>query len=62
MLKLISAGNEQGKVGFLELLVAQRTFIQVNLDFIHQLQVLWRQRILIDGMLQDANLEQKQTS
>lgn len=58
VLRLVLTGYEQGEVGFLQLLTAQRTYIQINLDYIQQLQILWQQKILIDGMLLDANLEQ----
>ena len=57
-LELVSLGYEQGEVGFLDLLTAQRTFFTINQDYVNQLEVLWRQSILIEGMMLDQNLEQ----
>lgn len=55
-LQLLSVGYEQGEVGFLQLLTAQRTYNEINLEYVQQLQVLWRARILIEGMLLSDSL------
>ncbi len=56
--QLVSQGFRQGEVSYLELLVVQRTFFQVNLANIDRLREMWRQRIVIEGMLLSGSLQQ----
>ena len=57
-LELVSLGYSEGEVGFLDLLTAQRTYFTTNLEYINQLEILWQQTILIEGMMLDQNLDQ----
>ncbi len=50
-LELIAAGYQEGEVGFLDVLTAQRTYVQVQLDYLVQLRQLRRQAVLIEGQL-----------
>lgn len=56
-LDLVTKGYEQGETDFLQLLTAQRTYSQINLTYLSQLQQVWRQRVEIDGMLLSGSLE-----
>lgn len=56
-LELVVKGYEQGETDFLQLLTAQRTYSQINLTYLSQLQQVWRQRVEIDGMLLSGSLE-----
>ncbi|MEM9410525.1 MAG: TolC family protein [Planctomycetota bacterium] len=55
-LRLIFNGYQSGEVDFLSLLTAQRTYFQINLDKISQLRILWRQKILTEGLLLDQSI------
>ena len=55
-LRLIYEGYKSGEVDFLALLTAQRTYFQINLEKIAQLRILWGQKILMDGLLLDQNI------
>lgn len=54
-LELSVAGYEQGEVSFLNVLTAQRTFFQVQLNYLDQLKQLRGRAVLIEGnLLADA--------
>ena len=50
-LDLVNTGYEQGEIDFLQLLTAQRTYSQLNLTYLRQLQQVWRQNVEIRGLL-----------
>lgn len=54
--ELVSEGYAKGEVGYLDMLIAQRTFFQTNLLYIEALHKLWRAYIRIDGLLLDGSL------
>ncbi len=56
-LDLVTQGYQQGEIDFLQLLTAQRTYSQINLTYLEQLQLAWRQNIEIKGMLLSGSLE-----
>jgi cobalt-zinc-cadmium efflux system outer membrane protein len=56
-LDLVTTGYQQGETDFLQLLTAQRTYSQINLTYLAQLQQLWRQNVEIKGMLLSGSLE-----
>lgn len=56
-LDLVSKGYQQGEIGFIQLLTAQRTYSQINLTYLAQLQQVWRQNVEIKGMLLNGSLE-----
>ena len=56
-LDLVSKGYREGGIDFLQLLTAQRTYSQINLTYLRQLQQVWRQNIEIKGMLLSGSLE-----
>lgn len=55
-LNLVRKGYEQGEVGYLDLLAAQQTYSETNLAYLDALGELWRNYVLIDGMLLDSSL------
>jgi cobalt-zinc-cadmium efflux system outer membrane protein len=57
-IRLVSQGYRQGEVSYLELLVVQRTYFQINLANVDRLGEMWRQRITIEGMLLSGSLQQ----
>ncbi|MDA8562833.1 TolC family protein [Mariniblastus sp.] len=57
-LDLVSKGYREGEIDFLQLLTAQRTYSQINLTYLRQLQQVWRQNIEIKGMLLSGSLEE----
>ena len=56
-LDLVNTGYEQGETDFLQLLTAQRTFSQLNLVYLRQLQQAWQQNIEIRGLLLKGSLQ-----
>lgn len=56
-LDLIVLGFREGEVSFLEMLTAQRTFFQFNLENINQQKILWQHRVAIEGLLLSKNFE-----
>ena len=56
-LDLIVLGYREGEVSFLELLTAQRTYFQFNLENINQQQNLWKHRVAIEGLLLSKNFD-----
>ena len=56
-LDLVTQGYQQGEIDFLQLLTAQRTYSQINLTYLEQLQLAWRQNVEIKGMLLSGSLE-----
>ena len=57
-LDLVNKGYREGEIDFLQLLTAQRTYSQINLTYLRQLQQVWRQNIEIKGMLLSGSLEE----
>ena len=57
-LDLVTKGYREGEIDFLQLLTAQRTYSQINLTYLRQLQQVWRQNIEIKGMLLSGSLEE----
>ena len=55
--ELISLGFSEGEIGFLQLLTAQRTLTQTNLNYIDSLAELWRRHLNIRGLLLTGSLE-----
>jgi cobalt-zinc-cadmium efflux system outer membrane protein len=61
-LDLVTAGYQQGELGYLALLTAQRTFFQTNLAYLDSLRELQQSIALINGMLLSESLSQGDTS
>ena len=55
-LDLIQTGYQEGELGYLELLQAQRTFSQTHLSYIESISELWKAILEIEGMLLDGSL------
>jgi outer membrane protein, heavy metal efflux system len=55
-LALVNTGYQQGEIDFLQLLTAQRTYSQLKLTYLQQLQIVWRQNIEIRGLLLSGSL------
>ena len=58
-LELTRKGYEAGEVNFLEFLTTQRTYFQINLDYIEALQQTWTATAKIEGLLLSNSLEQR---
>jgi len=56
-LDLVTKGYQEGEIDFLQLLTAQRTYSQINLTYLQQLQQVWRQNVEIKGMLLSDSLQ-----
>lgn len=56
-LELTTDGYRQGEIDFIQLLTAQRTYSQINLTYLEQLQQLWQQNVQIRGMLLNGSLQ-----
>ncbi|MCO6454269.1 MAG: TolC family protein [Pirellulaceae bacterium] len=56
-LELVGKGYEQGEVSYLDLLTAQRTYFQVNLEYLDSLGELWSSLQRIEGLLLDGSLQ-----
>lgn len=56
-LDLVNKGYQAGEIDFLQLLTAQRTYSQINLTYLQQLQLAWRQNVQIKGMLLTGSLK-----
>lgn len=54
---LISQGYSEGEIDFLQLLTAQRTYSQTNLNYLESLRRLWQQNVNIRGMLLSDSLQ-----
>jgi len=57
-LELTRQGYEAGEVNFLNLLTAQRTYFQANLDFVEALCDMWTASTEIEGLLLVNSLEE----
>jgi cobalt-zinc-cadmium efflux system outer membrane protein len=55
-LDLISTGYRQGEFGYLTLLTSQRTFFNVNLQYLAALGELWATSVDLEGMLLSGGL------
>jgi outer membrane protein, heavy metal efflux system len=53
---LVTQGYQQGEIGYLDMLTAQRTYFQTNLSYIEALRELWRATLRIEGLLLDESL------
>jgi len=56
-LELITAGYRAGELDFLQVLTAQRTFFQAQLDYLDRLSTLRSKTILVEGQLLNASLQ-----
>ena len=56
-LKLITAGYRAGELNFLQVLTAQRTLVQAQLNYLERLRILRETAILVDGQLLNASLQ-----
>ena len=56
-LDLITAGYRAGELDFLQVLTAQRTFVQAQLDYLNRLRILRSKAILVEGQLLNASLQ-----
>jgi outer membrane protein, heavy metal efflux system len=56
-LDLVLAGYRQGELSYLELLTAQRTFANVNLQYLSALQTFRSRSVAIEGLLLSGALE-----
>ena len=56
-LELVQNGYEQGEVGYLDFLAAQRTYSQTSLTYIEALRTLWQSSVRIEGLLLENSLE-----
>ncbi len=56
-LELVRTGYREGEFGYLTLLTAQRTFFDVNLNYLTSLRELWARIVEIEGMLLTGGLE-----
>lgn len=57
-LELVRSAFDQGELGYLELLTAQRTYSQTNLSYLDALSVLWSSYVQIDGLLLESSLSE----
>ena len=57
-LDLISAGYQAGELNLLQVLTAQRTLSQAQLDYLDRLSILRAKSILIEGQLLNASMQQ----
>jgi cobalt-zinc-cadmium efflux system outer membrane protein len=55
-LDLVTRGYQQGEIGYLNQLAAQRTFFETNLSYMRAQRQLWNARLRINGMLLDDSL------
>ena len=53
---LVTKGYQEGEIGYLETLTAQRSYFRANLSYVEALRELWGATILIDGLLLDDSL------
>jgi cobalt-zinc-cadmium efflux system outer membrane protein len=58
-LDLVARGYQQGEVGYLDMLTAQRTYFQTNLAYIDSLRELWRASLTIEGLLLTDSLQDR---
>ena len=56
-LELITASYRAGELNFLQVLTAQRTFFQAQLDYLNRLRTLRAKTILVEGQLLNASLQ-----
>ena len=56
-LELITAGYRAGELNFLQVLTAQRTFVQAQLNYLDRLKTLRSKAILVEGQLLNASLQ-----
>jgi len=56
-LELTTAGYRAGELNFLQVLTAQRTFFQAQLDYLDRLSTLRSKTILVEGQLLNASLQ-----
>jgi len=56
-LELVTAGYRQGELSYLELLTAQRTFANVNLQYLAALQTVRKQSVVLEGLLLSGGLD-----
>ncbi|NUQ65962.1 MAG: TolC family protein [Pirellulales bacterium] len=56
-MELVAQGYRQGELSYLELLTSQRTFADVNLDYLESLQQFWTSTVAIEGMLLTGGLQ-----
>lgn len=59
---LVTKGYQSGEVGYLELLIAQRTYFETNLSYFEAVRDLWQSRLRIEGMLLDSSLQSTRES
>jgi cobalt-zinc-cadmium efflux system outer membrane protein len=55
-LELVSTAYREGELGYLDLLVAQTTYFDVNLNWLKALRSLWTSSIELEGMLLNGSL------
>lgn len=61
-LRLTRQGYEAGELSFLDLLTAQRTYFQANLNYVEALCSMWAASAEIEGLLLSNSLEMGETS
>lgn len=54
---LVQRGYSLGEVGYLDLLTAQKTYMQTNLAYLDSLGSLWQNYTKIDGLLLEGSLD-----
>ena len=54
--ELVTIGYQQGEIGYLDMLAAQRTFAQTNLAYLQSLRDLWRSSWRIRGQMLSGSL------
>lgn len=54
---LISKGYSAGEIDFLQLLTAQRTYVQTKLSYLDSMRRFWHQNAMIQGLLLNGSLE-----
>lgn len=57
-LELIRTGYAEGEFGYVNVLTAQQTYFQTNLEYIRVLEQLRRSAAMIDGLLLDGSLRE----
>ena len=58
-LDLVRSAFDEGEIGYLELLTAQRTYSRANLSYLDALSNLWSSYLRIDGLLLDDSLSER---
>ena len=57
-MQLVTQGYKAGEAGYLDVLTAQRTLFQTNLQYLDALETFWDAGQQIEGLLLDGSLRE----